>query len=443
VREYRYVAVVLLAAAAAWAAFVVVVGDYPPVSDQREYHQTGMRLAAGLGLTYPSGALYVHSHPPLYPIFLGLIYAAGGGAVAVRVVQLALALATLVLAYLTARRAFGVRVAQASLVAGALYLPTAFYLSQLYSEILFTFLLVAAAYLFLAGLERRRGFAICFAAGLLFGAAGLTRGVALVAALVLAFYMLLHRGATLGRRAAKAGALAVGVAAAVAPWSAYVWRETGRAVLVDTKSAVVFYYGNCENTPAHHAWDIINGDFAAPAGVEAARDRFESSRLYFSAALKYIAEHPGRTLLRFVSKFADTWEVDRMFAADYRAGYLPGARTPFIYACLAAELAASAAALVAFWVALALMPGSAWRGLAWAVTLGTAVAYSATLSHSHYHYPLMVLGAPALGYFFAEALPRLRSGAYSGRRLAVAGAAVAVLLLIWARMIWLFLTRGS
>jgi len=444
VREYRYVAVILLAAAAAWAAFAVAVGDYPPVSDQREYHRAGTRLAAGLGLTYPNGTLYVHSHPPLYPIFLGLIYAAGGGAVAVRAVQLALALATLALAYLTARRAFGVRVARASLAAGALYLPTAFYLSQFYSEILFTFLLVAAAYLFLIGLESRRGLGVCLAAGVLFGAAGLTRGVALAAAAVLAFYMLIRRGPALGRRAAKAGALALGVAAAVAPWSVYVWRETGRAVLVDTKSAVVFYYGNCENTPLHHAWDIVDGGgFAQPAGIEQGRDRFESSRLYFAGALRYIAGHPGRTALLFVSKFADTWEVDRMFAADYRAGYLPGARKPFIYACLAAELAASAAALAAFWVALVLMPASGWRGLAWAVTLSTAVAYAATLSHPHYHYPLMVLGAPALGYFFAEVLPGLRARIFSRRRLALAAAAVAALAVIWIRMVWLYVGYGS
>ncbi|HUU55698.1 MAG TPA: glycosyltransferase family 39 protein, partial [bacterium] len=301
-RESRFALSILCLTVFVWASFIVVIGDYPPVSDQREYHLVGMRLADGLGLTYPSGTVYVHSHPPLYPVFLGLIYAAGGGNAAVRVVQLALALATLVLAYFTARRAFGVRVAQASLAAGALYLPTAFYLSQLYSEILFTFLLVAGAYLFLVGLERRRGFPICFAAGALFGAAGLTRGIALAVALVLAFYMLLHRGPAFGRRAAKTAAVALGVAAAVAPWSAYVYRETGRAVLVDTKSAVIFYYGNCESTPDHHAWDIIDGggEFVAPAGAAAAADRFESSRLNFSGALKYIAEHPGRTLLRFV-----------------------------------------------------------------------------------------------------------------------------------------------
>lgn len=442
-REYRYVAVILLAAAAAWAAFAVAVGDYPPVSDQREYHNAGMRFAAGLGLTYPNGTLYVHSHPPLYPIFLGLIYAAGGGAVAIRAVQLALALATLLLAYLTARRAFGPRVGRASLAVGALYLPTAFYLSQLYSEILFTFLLVAAAYLFLVGMESRRGLPASFASGLLLGAAGLTRGVALAVALVLALYMLLRRGATLGRRVRKTAVLALGVAATVAPWSAYVYRETGRAVLVDTKSALVFYYGNCENTPLHHAWDIINGDVAPPAGVEVARDRFEASRLYFAGALRYIAGHPGQTLLRFVSKFADTWEVDRMFAADYRAGYLPGARKPFIYACLAAELAASAAALVAFWVALVLMPAGTWRGLAWAVTLATAAAYAATLSHPHYHYPLMVLGIPALGYFFAEVLPGLRARIYSRRQLVLAASLVAVLVVIWVRMVWFYVAYGS
>jgi 4-amino-4-deoxy-L-arabinose transferase-like glycosyltransferase len=444
-REWRFALLVVSAAAVGWVSFVFVTGDYPPVSDQREYDVVGERFAAGLGLTYPNGTLYVHSHPPLYPVFLGAIYAAGGGAYAVRAAQLALALATLVLAYLTARRFFGLRVARASLVAGALYLPTAFYASQLYSEILFTFLLVAAAYLFLLAWERRRGLGSCFAAGALFGAAGLTRGVALAAALAFAGYLLLRRGPSVGRRAAKAGALALGVAAAVAPWSVYVYRQTGHAVLVDTKSAVIFYLGNCESTPAHHAWDIIDvgGGPRTPANAAAAEDRFEASGQYTSAALRYIVGHPGRTALRFVSKFADMWEVDRMFAADYHAGYLPGARKPLIFVYLAAELAASAAALAAFWVALVLMPGGAWRNVALVVTLATASAYAATLSHPHYHYPLMVLGAPALGYFFAEVIPGLRARAFSRRRLALAAAAAAALVIIWFRMAWLYVAHGS
>jgi hypothetical protein len=122
---------------------------------------------------------------------------------------------------------------------------------------------------------------------------------------------------------------------------------------------------------------------------------------------------------------------------------LPGARKPFIYACLAAELAASAAALVAFWVALVLMPAGPWRGLAWAATLATAFAYAATLSHPHYHYPLMVLGIPALGYFFAGVIPGIRKRAYGVRRLVLAGAALAFLVAVWARMVWLYVAYGS
>jgi hypothetical protein len=55
----------------------------------------------------------------------------------------------------------------------------------------------------------------------------------------------------------------------------------------------------------------------------------------------------------------------------------------------------------------------------------------------------MVLGAPAVGYFFVDVLPRWRARAIPRRRLLLAGAAVAALVLIWARMAWLFVTRGS
>jgi hypothetical protein len=55
----------------------------------------------------------------------------------------------------------------------------------------------------------------------------------------------------------------------------------------------------------------------------------------------------------------------------------------------------------------------------------------------------MVLGAPALGYFFAEVIPGLRARAFSKRRLAFAAATVVALALIWARMAWLYVAYGS
>jgi hypothetical protein len=445
-RQWRDVLIALIVASVAWASFIAVVGECRLASDQREYYSAGMRFAKGFGLTHPGGELYVHTHPPLYALFLGVIYRAGGGNAAVKLAQLVLALATLALAFLTARAAFGDRAARATLVAGAAYLPTAFYATQLLSEVLFTFFLVAAAYVLYAAIkEGRAGVGRCAAAGILLGFAALTRGVALAVAAGWALYVLLRRGPPVGRRVAAAAALVAATFAAVAPWSAYVYSKTGRFVLLDTKSSAVFYYGNGPGTPNHHAWDLTHAGsrFVPPPGVAATADRFEHAREYRAAALDYVKAHPGKTFARFWSKAADMWEPERLFVGAYRTGYLPDARRPLVLGYIAAEFAASAAALLLFWFAAPLVPGNRWRGLAVIAVLTTTLAYAATVAHPRYNYPLMVLGLPAIGYFFAEAMPRLRAGEYSRRRLALGGAAAAALLLIWARMIWLFVTRGS
>ncbi len=438
--------VVLCVAAFAWGSFIVVGGEIKPASDQREYYSAAMRFAKGLGLTHPGGELYVHTHPPLYALFLGAVYRAGGGNVTARFVQLALALATLALVFLTARAAFGARVARATLLAGAAYLPAAFYATQLLSEILFTFFLVSAAYV-LYGAMKKDGAGVWRYAvgGVLLGLAGLTRGVALTVAVGLALYILLRRGSPLRRRVAAVAILGAAVVAAVAPWSAYVYARTGRFVLLDTKSSAVFYYGNGVSTPDHHAWDITHAGspFVPPPGIAEVEDRFEHPRIYRAAALEYIKTHPARTFARFWSKAADMWEPERLFFGSYRGGYLPNARRPIIFGYIGAEVVASAAALLLFWAAVPLMPRSTWRGLTLVVVLCTSLAYAATVAHPRYNYPLMALGMPAVGYFFAEALARVRAGAYSRRRLAFAAALVGVLILIWVRMVWLFVARGS
>ena len=443
-REARSVLAILILTSAVWALFIIVIDGYLLESDEAEYSLTGRRLAAGLGLTDRGGGLYVHDHPPFYPIFLGGVYALGGGEAAVRWAQLSLALLTLVLVFMTARRVFGAAVARATLLAGAAYLPTAFYVTQLLSEVLFTLFLVLGVYLLLAGSEGgRRRWWLYLAAGVAFGVAGLTRGVALAAALAIALLLLLRRRMP-GRRWVSA-AFAVGVAVAVLPWSVHVYAETGRPVLVDTKGPDILYRGNNPGTPMHHAWDIIDGSagyIVAPEGVGAA-GVFGRSQVPGVAALKYMAAHPFQTSLRFASKFADMWEVERCFVGSWRQGFLPNASAPAVYIFMAADVAASAAALALFWFTITLMGKSLWRGLTLAVVLSTAAAYALTLAHSRYNYPLMVLGVPATGYFFVETLPRLRVGAIPRRRLLLAGAAVGVLVLIWARMVWLFVTRGS
>jgi 4-amino-4-deoxy-L-arabinose transferase-like glycosyltransferase len=445
-RETRGVVAILILTSIVWASFIVVIGGHPLRSDEAEYDLAAGRLVAGLGLTDRGGTLYVHDHPPFYPIFLSAIYALRGSPAAVRWVQLALALFTLVLVFLTARRVFGPAVARASLLAGGAYLPTAFYVTRLLSEVLFTFFLVLGAYLLVTASARERGArGLDAAAGVAFGVAGLTRGVALAAALTIAFVLLLRRGMPGRRRWASAAAFAAGVAVAALSWSACVYGETGRPVLVDTKGAEILYLGNSPGTPMHHAWDIIDGTagrVVPPEGVGFG-DVYSRSRVLGVAALEYMAAHPFQTSLRFASKFADMWEVERLFVGARRRGFLPNAPAPWIYFYIAAEVAASTAALALFWFTIPLTGRSLWRGLTLAVALSTAVAYAVTLAHSRYNYPLMVLGLPAIGYFFVDVLPRLKARAIPRRRFILPGILVAALVLVWARMAWLFLARGS
>ncbi len=429
-----------------WASFVLVIGGHPLRSDEAEYDLTARRLVAGLGLTDRGGTLYVHDHPPFYPVFLAGIYSLGGGAAAVRWAQMGLALAALVLVFLTARRVFGPAVARASLLAGGAYLPTAFYVTRLLSEVLFTFFLVLGVYLLVTASARERGaWRLDAAAGVAFGVAGLTRGVALAAALTVAFVLLLRRGVPGRRRWASAAAFALGVAVAALSWSAYVYGETGRPVLVDTKGAEILYLGNNPGTPMHHAWDIIDGSagrVVLPEGVSF-RDFYGRSRVLGVAALKYMAAHPFQTALRFASKFADVWEVERLFAGVWRLGFIPNAPTPWVYFFIAAEVAASAAALALFWFTVPLAGKSLWRGITLAVVLSTAAAYALTIAHSRYNYPLMVLGLPAIGYFFVDVLPGLKARAIPRRRLMLSCFLAAALVVVWARMAWLLVTRGS
>jgi hypothetical protein len=389
--------------------------------------------------------LYVNTHPPLYPVFLGGIYAIGGGPAAARAAQGALALATLVLVYLTAGRVFGGGAARVAVVAGAAYLPTAFYVTQLLSEILFTFFLVLGVYLLVAAPARGlRAWVTDGAAGAAFGAAGLTRGVALAAALTVALVLLARRDAP-GRRWAPVVAFAAGVAVVVSAWSGYVYGETGQFVLVDTKTPDVLYRGNNPGTPMHHAWDIIGGSagYVVPPEGLGPGCAHSLGRILGVAALKYMVTHPLQTALRFISKFADMWEVERCFVGSWRQGFLPRAPTPAVYFLIAAEVAASAAALALFWFAITLTGDSRWRAVTLAVVLSSAAAYALTIAHPRYHYPLMVLGAPVIGNFFADVLPRLRKGAIPRRRLLLASVPGAALALVWARMVWLFVTRAS
>jgi 4-amino-4-deoxy-L-arabinose transferase-like glycosyltransferase len=218
--------------AALWAVLVValvvriaVVGvaapDYRPLFDAADYDRHAESIAAGHG--YPDSALLGHGptafRPPVYPYFLGAVYAVTGQRWTAGLLAAAV-LGTLVvlLIYLVAERLWGRRVALVSAALAAVFPPLVTLGAALLSEPLF---LVIELGLVLAVLAFRRSadWRFAAAAGLLAGLGALTRanGVLLVIPAIVGVWT---ARPLLGRRALVApAAVLLAAALAIAPWT--------------------------------------------------------------------------------------------------------------------------------------------------------------------------------------------------------------------------------
>ncbi len=211
------------------------------MGDARGYDQWAQRLAAGDWIG--SDVFY---QAPLYPYFLGVIYAvAGHDLLAARVVQAILGSLSAVLVAVAGARLFSVR---AGVVAGAIlavYAPAIFFDGLIQKSVLdvaFVSAAVAAiAVIVTGGQDRRR---LWLALGLATGALSLTRENALVLVAVLGVW------AWLGvnhRRLGRVGALAafgLGVALVLGPVVARNYAVGGGLYLTTSQFGPNFYIGN-------------------------------------------------------------------------------------------------------------------------------------------------------------------------------------------------------
>ena len=225
------------------------------LGDEREYYSAAAIMADGRGFSFFDQSLCVR--PPLDVVLLaGLFRVFGPGMLPVWTVQTALSLATVALAGALARLCYdgqhsetGSRAVIATrLAAGlcALYLPFAVYTRFLLSETLFTFL-VLLAFVALTGYARGWGRGALALAGLAFGAAILTRGLALPFLAAVSFWLAtVHRrpGRASWTIVARRSALVIGLALlVVAPWTARNALAYGRLIPVDTTGGYNFWLG--------------------------------------------------------------------------------------------------------------------------------------------------------------------------------------------------------
>ena len=438
----------LLLALAVHVAFVVAVGDAVLAADGAEYVTVARRLAEGRGFTTAGGKLYVHSHPPFYPVFLAAVFKMGGDLSSARLAQAALGVLTLAFAYGAASEALGRKAAVAALWLGALYFPAAYYDTQILTETFFALPLAAGFYCLVrgwraSGAARYGAFA---AAGAAFGVAALIRTVALPAALALSAYLLFADGAPGRRRLVRTAFFVVGASLVLAAWSGYVYGRTGRFVLVDTSGPAIFYIGNNERTPFHHAWRALD-DPAASAPLREALDPgvdgFRVADAYRRAAVRYVLTHPVQASARIPGKILDFLEPERLFAASFLGGDIPDLAPGLAASMIAADVVADGALLVLCGWGLVAMPRSRFADMLRVLVVAVVAVHGVTYSYPRYHVPLVIIGLGAAGYAAAEGLPALRRRSLPKRQL-VGGAVVALVLLTsWTRTALLYLVRGQ
>lgn len=221
---------------------VLVVGldsSYEPQQDSLDYDRHARSIAAGDG--FPDSVYVPDGGPsalraPAYPYALGAVYAMSGDSVTVgRLFGACLGALSVLLLFLLATRIWSRRVGLVVALAASVYPPLVGLSSELYSEVLFVFLILGAALVVLrfreSGMLRW-----AVAAGVLGGLAALTRGPGVIALLPLAFGLWMLRP-RLSVRALGPPALALLCSIVViAPWTLRNAVEFGRLIPITTSS---------------------------------------------------------------------------------------------------------------------------------------------------------------------------------------------------------------
>lgn len=280
--------------------------------DSRFYHDWATRLAAGA--TSRPDPFFMG---PLYPHFLGALYALTGPHVhAVRLLQVVLGALAAMLVFDLGRRAFGLLAGTFAGLALALYGYGAFLELHLAMEPLLAWLALAMLATLLSGLSRASAWRLALAGGLLgLLAAGRASYLVLLPVLV-AIVWAWERGRESTPRAAArlSGWLAAGCLAALAPLVVHNARTGGGLALLTTNGGINYYIGNHDGaTGAFLEPDGIDffqsgvgedGGSIALASRRAGRSlsATQASRYWFQQGLRWNAAHPGRTLRLWARK---------------------------------------------------------------------------------------------------------------------------------------------
>jgi 4-amino-4-deoxy-L-arabinose transferase-like glycosyltransferase len=413
----RNLVVVLVVGAVLRLALVLWFHGRPlEVHDERDYDQLATTLVETARYAAPSGEL-TSLRPPLYPALVAGVYLVAGveNHTAVRLVQVLISLATVVLVYRLATRLYDPRIGLWAATVTCFYPSLLASCCFLLTETLFAFWIVLFALSVLEFLETRSVRSI-LAAGVVLGLAALTRSVLwLFPPFLFLFLVVAQRDVRLVRRLAMAAVPVVAFALTIAPWAIRNTLLQRTFVAIDVMGGRNFMMGNYLYTPLHRAWDAISMEgerswhavLAADTPEYAAATQGQRDKLALRRGLKFAWEHPTLTLQRSVMKFLAFWQLERELVAGASRGYW-GVDSPAVTLALAGIIFAGyALVLLGGILGFMTVPPMEMRFHWFLLMLVGFVCgiHTAVFGHSRYHLPLM----PLIGVYCAASVVQFRS----------------------------------
>jgi len=321
-RRRVFLAAVFAAAFLVRFIYVLTLGEQLSFPDEENYIEIALNFLGGKGLVTDTGL--VAARPPIYPLFLALIFKIFGKSLfAVRVVQALIGSLVPLATYYLARRVFGEWEAILSCVVTAFFNPFyVFYTGLLLTETPFILLIILNIFL-LQYVFTARDWAQCIEGSIL---AGL--GLALSALLRSSFLLFLPFAAPFWlimakkKKFALAAILITGafLFIGVLPWGYRNKKLTGHYVF-STLTTGRSLYEACgpyaDGGPAMHK--TVWPEESRP---ETGKSEYDSDMVLKQKAKEYMQEHPGRTIKLALVKFKRFWNIVPNFAAYRKPFYI-------------------------------------------------------------------------------------------------------------------------
>jgi tetratricopeptide (TPR) repeat protein len=295
------------------------------LSDALKYQLWAQRLLNGTDMTgvFPMG--------PLYPYLISLIYRLSGSVshTAILVLQAVTGSAAVLMIYLSAKDAFGKRPAFVSGILALLYGPSLLYDGLVLSESVQYFLYATFILLILKCFSKKEWYYFIMA-GIVFGLCILGRASVIVVLPFIVFLYLSRR--MMRRRMIHLSLFVVFTMLTIMPVTVHNLRH-GDKVLVSSNFGLNFYIGNNEQANGRYMEPkglSLNEDFTGKRIAEKIQGKSlkptEVSSFWFQMALRYIKEHPYRSVklicLKFL-RFFEGYEIPQAENYYYLKNFLP------------------------------------------------------------------------------------------------------------------------